>query len=62
MIWSLDKLIRSANEVQTCFPGTNKYIPMRPENYKYRSLWEKCKDAWAVFTGKAEAFRWPGGQ
>jgi len=39
-----------------------KWVPARPINYKYRSFMEKLKEAWAVFTGKADAFMWPEGQ
>jgi len=45
---------------QACING--KWVSARPENYKFRSLTEKIKEAWAVFTGKAEAFKWPEGQ
>ena len=33
----------------------NKWVIARPENYKHRSIWEKLKDCWGVFTGKLEA-------
>ena len=39
--------------------ANGQWIPARPINYKYRSLPEKLRDAWAVFTGKAEAVVWP---
>lgn len=37
-------------------------VPARPIDWKYRTWRERIRDAWAVFTGKADAFRWPGGQ
>lgn len=48
------------SEEQTEING--KWVPARPENYKYRTLREKLKDAWWVFTGKADAVVWPEGQ
>jgi len=42
----------------------NKWIPARPLNTKkeYLSVWKRIKRAWAVFTGRADAFTWPEGQ
>lgn len=37
----------------------DKWVPARPINWKYRSIFEKLKEAWAVWTGKADAFAWP---
>jgi hypothetical protein len=37
-----------------------KWFPARPlgfSSFRYR-----CKAAWLVFTGKADALTWPGGQ
>ena len=39
-----------------------KWVPARPINYRFRTLRERIRDAWAVFTGRADAFRWPEGQ
>ena len=39
-----------------------KWVPARPINYKYRSIQQRFREAWAVFTGRAEAFTWPEGQ
>lgn len=60
MIWTLDGLIKSASEVQ--YGHKDKWYPARPENWKHRTFWQKCKEAWAVFSGRAEAFIWPEGQ
>lgn len=38
------------------------WVPARPENHKYRTLRQRLREAWAVFTGKADAFTWPEGQ
>jgi len=57
MIWTLENLIKSASSTQTEKDG--KWVPSRPINWKYRTLPEKIKEAYAVFTGKAEAFTWP---
>lgn len=39
-----------------------EWVPARPENHKVRTLRERFSDAWAVFTGKADAVKWPNGQ
>lgn len=39
-----------------------RWVPCRSENYKFRSLKTRIKEAWAVFSGKADAFTWPEGQ
>lgn len=41
-----------------------KWVPARPLNVKkgYATISDRIKDAWAVFTCKAEAFKWPEGQ
>ena len=41
------------------FDLNGSWVPARPVNYKYRSLKQKLKDAWLVFTGKADPFIWP---
>jgi hypothetical protein len=59
MIWKLDKL-REKDVPQVYING--KWVIARPVNYKYRSIKVKFIEAWNVFIGKAEAFRWPEGQ
>lgn len=39
-----------------------KWVPARPINYQCRSLWERLKEAWAVFWGKLDTVEWPEGQ
>lgn len=58
MIWKLKELFEHSVSAEI----NGKWVPARPINYKYRSLREKFKDAWAVFRGKAEAFVWPEDQ
>jgi len=36
---------------------SGEWVIARPENYKYRGLKEKICDAWAVYTGKANAVK-----
>jgi len=55
MIWKLKEL-RQGDLPQTEKNGL--WIPARPENWKYRSWLERLKEAWAVFTGRCEAFTW----
>jgi hypothetical protein len=33
----------------------NKWVILRPINYRYRSIIQRLYDAWLVFTGKCEA-------
>lgn len=59
-MWTLKTLMESANFCHTFRNG--KWVPARPINYQSRSIPQKLREAWAVFTGKAEAFTWPEGQ
>ncbi len=62
-MWKLEDLMHFTGEVHTCSKDGN-YMPARPLNgtRAYASLWSRLRDAWAVFTCRAEAFTWPGGQ
>lgn len=35
----------------------DRYFPARPE--PYYSFWRRIEATWMVFTGKADALRWP---
>jgi len=35
------------------------WFPARPINYQCRTLKERFREAWMVFTGKADPFVWP---
>lgn len=35
------------------------WFPARPLNWECRSFSQKIKEAWLVFTGKADPFIWP---
>jgi hypothetical protein len=59
-MWQLKDLLRHCSENSAEING--KWVPARPLNYKYRSFFSKIREAWAVFTGRAAAFRWPEGQ
>jgi hypothetical protein len=37
-----------------------QWYPARPTGY--RTIWSRLSVAWMVFTGKADALVWPGGQ
>ena len=59
-MWTLEKLYDHCN---TCWTEVNnKWVPSRPINWTCRSFKQRVREAWAVFTGKAEAFTWPEGQ
>ena len=49
-----------AAEVQCRVPPGMSWVPARPTGYP--SHWHRCKAAWLVFTGKADAVTWEGGQ
>lgn len=60
MIWDLEKLIKQCNHVTTEING--RWVPCRPDNYKYRSLKDKISESIKVFKGEIETFRWPENQ
>jgi hypothetical protein len=59
-MWTMKDLFKHASGCSTERNG--KWVPARPINFKYRSILSRLKEAWAVFTGKADAFTWPEGQ
>lgn len=52
MLHIIDDLLYNRAEAS---PG--KWVIARPINYKYRSIKQRIKEAWAVFTGEAEAVK-----
>lgn len=60
-MWTLEQL-REKDIPMACID--NRWVPSRPENYKKKNmtLLQRFKNAYAVFTGRAEAFIWPCGQ
>lgn len=60
MIWTLKGLMESAGSTSAEING--KWVPARPINWTARTFMERVREAWAVFTGRAEAFTWPEGQ
>ena len=59
-MWKLKKLIEHSNSCHAKING--KWVPARPINYKYRSFRIKIREAWQVFSGKADTFVWPEDQ
>lgn len=57
-MWKLEGL-RSQNMTMTLING--EWVPKRPLNGRkeYMSIRERIRDAWLVFSGRAEAFMWP---
>lgn len=53
-IYNIDSLVDTRTEIE------GKWVICRPVNYKYRSFKERLSDAWAVFSGKADAVRFIG--
>lgn len=60
MIYDLQHLLETAKNTST--PINERYVPARPENYKYESWMTRFEKALAVFSGKADAMYWPGEQ
>lgn len=58
-LWTVESLMQSVRSVSVCRDGDN-WMPGRPLGYP--SFISRCKCAWAVFTGKADAVIWPGDQ
>ena len=59
-MWTLEELVEYSNNTLTVING--KWIPLRPMNWKYRTLKDRFYQSWYVFTGRADAFTWPKGQ
>ena len=57
-MYTLEGLINNKGGTMTEING--KWVRARPINYQF---WEvRWRDAWAVLTGRADAFTWPEGQ
>lgn len=50
-IYTIDCLVDTYTKIE------GKWVIARPVNYKYRSFKERLCDAWAVFSGKADAVK-----
>ena len=57
MIWPLRSLIDHCDSCAVCING--KWVPARPLT---GSWCRRVSAAWAVLTGRADAFVWPEGQ
>jgi hypothetical protein len=51
--------IKDFEECPTVLIRGHGWFPARPLNHQARSLKERVKEAWMVFTGKADPFVWP---
>lgn len=58
-MWELKDLIEWCGNIQEKING--KWVPSCP-TYRYYTLGERLERAWAVFSNKADAFKWPEGQ
>lgn len=57
-MWYLKSLYDHCNSVSTEING--KWVPARPLVLTGMAGWfSRLRDAWMVFTGKADAFIWP---
>ena len=59
-MYHLKDIIEMAAENRAEINGS--WVPARPINHTCRSLRERITEAWAVFTGKMDAVKWPEGQ
>lgn len=58
-LYSLGRLIASTNS--GCQAGIGqRWVPARPMGFY--SIGNRLRCAWLVFTGRADAVTWPGGQ
>ena len=53
MIWITDNIVKTRANVEG-----DKWVPARPINYTVRTLWQRFREAWLVFTGKCDCARW----
>jgi hypothetical protein len=59
-IYTLENLFRTARGAPAASRDGKVWYPARPEGGWFRG-W-RLKAAWLVFTGRADAVIWPGGQ
>lgn len=57
-IWHLPDLMKYCNEENICANISGRWVPARPLGFD--SFAERFKAAVMVFTGKADAVKWPG--
>lgn len=60
--YTLDRIyfLAANNENKMKYPGTEKWVPARPEGVYY--MRGRFSKAWKVFTGQADIVVWPGDQ
>lgn len=58
-IWGLQDLLRCIGQNQTQI-SDGSWVPARPLGFW--SWHYRCRAAWLVFVGRADAVVWPGGQ
>jgi hypothetical protein len=58
-MYNLEEIIAAAS---TTVEINGKWVPARPINHTFRPISERLREAWAVFTGKMDAVKWPEDQ
>ena len=58
-LFGIEDLVNSAPGTMALMPG-GRWVMSRPVGFY--SLWNRLRLAWMVFTGRADAITWPGGQ
>lgn len=56
MIWETRHLADYCNGVQKEING--KWVPARPDNYRYEGFLTRIRHAWMVLTGKVDCVIW----
>jgi hypothetical protein len=60
-MYDLEHLLDDASRQQANLNG--RWVPARPVPFwGWYGFWFRLRDAWAVLTKRADAFRWPEGQ
>ena len=61
-MWDLDKLVEHTRCTTGSWNGKT-WAPVRPVTpWGFWGLRQRLHDAWEVFRGRADAFRWPQGR
>lgn len=55
-MWKLESLISHCSDTKKAI--NNNWVPARPINYRYRTIGEKIKESYKVFTGEYDCFEW----
>ena len=60
VIYTLETVLKIPDGCDEMSPDDKVWYPARPLNPGWR--FDRLRAAWLVWTGRADAFTWPGGQ